>query len=96
MKINDLSGESLDFAMYQHACAVTGEKGSESAFKAGYGEGKFHFHSDKTLLLDLVETYRLNIQFLANEWLASTTSGSAWGETPLIAACRLVLLLNPK
>jgi hypothetical protein len=42
----------------------------------------------------MLETYKINVQFLADEWLASNTKASAWGETPLVAACRLVLILN--
>lgn len=80
--------------MYQHACKVSGKTPSQNEFELGYTEGKFHFHQDKALLLDLIETYKINTQYLAQEWLASTAYGSAWGETPLVAVCRLVLALN--
>ncbi|MAR92756.1 MAG: hypothetical protein CML06_18020 [Pseudomonadales bacterium] len=80
--------------MYCHACKVSGKDPSQEEFEAGYQNGQFRFHQDKALFLDLVETYRINTQYLAEEWLASTTSGSAWGDTPLIAACRLVLALS--
>ena len=94
MKTADLIGEELDYQMYCHACKATGQSASRATFDTGYGKGQFHFHQDKTLLLDLLETYRVNVQFLAEEWLASNERASAWGETPLIAACRLVLKLQ--
>ncbi len=94
MKTADLIGEELDYQMYCHACKATGQSASRTAFEAGYGKGQFHFQQDKTLLLDLLETYRVNVQFLAEEWLASNERASAWGETPLVAACRLVLKLQ--
>lgn len=90
----ELVGQALDYEMYRHACKVTGETPSQGDFESGYSEGRFHFHQDKALLVDLIETYKINVQFLANEWLASTTKGSAWGETPLIALCRLVVTFN--
>lgn len=95
MNIAELRGENLDFEMYRHACKVSGKTASKQEFESGYAQGQFHFHQDKAILLDLVETYRINIQYLANEWLASTTKGSCWGETPTIAVCRLVLILSP-
>lgn len=93
MKTADLTGEELDYQMYCHACKVTGKTPSKSEFEAGYSKGQFHFQTDKTLLLDLLETYRINVQYLAEEWLASNARSSAWGATPLEAACRLVLQL---
>mgnify|MGYP004064164537 CR=1 FL=1 len=63
--------------MYCHACKVSGKDPSQEEFEAGYQNGQFRFHQDKALFLDLVETYRINTQYLAEEWLASTTSGSA-------------------
>jgi hypothetical protein len=94
MKINELSGRALDYEMYKHACKVAGKAPTESEFQAGYTQGQFHFHQDKALLLDLVETYKINTQYLAKEWLASNTRSSAWGDTPLVAVCRLVLALH--
>ena len=94
MKSAEMNGETLDYAMYCHACKVTGQTPSKPAFDAGYAKGQFHFQTDKSLLLDLLETYRINVQFLAEEWLASNERNSAWGETPLQAACRLVLQLQ--
>ena len=96
MKSAEMNGETLDYTMYCHACKVTGQTPSKPAFDAGYAKGQFHFHQDKTLLVDLLETYRINVQYLAEEWLASNSEGSAWGETPLIAACRLILVLQGK
>lgn len=93
MSAVDLVGEELDYQMYCHACKVTGQKASRDAFAAGYGNGQFRFQQDKSLLLDLLETYKINVQYLAQEWLASNERASAWGETPLIAACRLILKL---
>ncbi len=94
MNFKELAGQELDFAMYQHACQVSGKAADKKEFEVAYEQGKFHFHQDKLLLLDLIETYKINVQFLADEWLASTQIGSAWGNTPLIAVCRLVLTLN--
>ncbi len=94
MKTADLSGELLDYQMYCHACKVAGQSASRDAFAAGYAKGQFQFQRDKTLLLDLLETYKINVQFLADEWLASNDRASAWGETPLVAACRLILRLH--
>lgn len=94
MKTVEITGEELDYQMYCHACKVTGQTASRSAFDTGYRQGQFHFQEDKTLLLDLLETYRVNVQFLAQEWLASNDRGSAWGESPLVAVCRLILKLN--
>ena len=94
MKAADLIGEELDYQMYCHACKATGQPPSRSAFDAAYGKGQFRFQQDKTLLVDLLETYRINVQYLAEEWLASNDKASAWGETPLVATCRLVLKLT--
>ena len=94
MNTAELSGEALDYQMYCHACGVTGQTPSKQAFDAGYGQGQFRFQMDKTLLIDLLETYKINVQYLAQEWLASNDRASAWGETPLVAACRLILKLN--
>ncbi|MEN8671509.1 MAG: hypothetical protein ACPGZU_09510 [Ketobacter sp.] len=94
MKTSELTGRGLDYEMYRHACKVSGKTPSDAEFEQGYQKGQFHFHQDKALLLDLMETYKINTQYLAQEWLASTTRSSAWGETPLIAVCRLVLILS--
>lgn len=94
MKTTELTGQALDYEMYQHACKVSDKTPSQAEFDEGYAKGQFHFHQDKALLLDMVETYKINTQYLAQEWLASTTRGSAWGNTPLIAVCRLVISLN--
>lgn len=94
MKTSELTGRGLDFEMYRHACKVSGKTPTDAEFDQGYQKGQFHFHQDKALMLDLVETYKINTQYLAQEWLASTTKGSAWGETPLVAVCRLILTLN--
>ena len=92
----ELAGDELDYQMYCHACSVTGQAASRQAFEQGYGEGRFHFHQDKALLADLLETYRINVQYLADSWLASNLVSSAWGETPSEAVCRLVLILKSK
>lgn len=89
-----LSGMELDYRMYGHACAATGQTASRQTFEQGYEEGRFHFHQDKALLADLLETYRINVQYLAEEWLASNDRASAWGVSPCEAACRLVLILK--
>jgi hypothetical protein len=94
MKTAEFSGQDLDYQMYLHACKVSGKSPQDDEFDKAYSQGQFHFHQDKALLLDLVETYKINTQYLAQEWLASTARASAWGETPLIAVCRLVLALN--
>ncbi len=94
MNVADLSGEHLDYWMYQHACKVLDKSGSKEDFDKGYGNGQFHFSSDKALLSDLMETYNINIQRLAGEWLASTAGNSFYGDTPLMAACRLVVALT--
>lgn len=93
MKSAEINGEALDYQMYCHACKATGQTPSQHAFNTGYAQGQFHFQQDKALLLDLLETYKINVQYLAEEWLASCSNASAWGETPLIAACRLILKL---
>ena len=94
MNVADLTGEELDYWMYQHACKVLAKTGSKQEFEAGYGQGQFQFSSDKALLVDLMETYNINIQRLAGEWLASTAGNSFYGDTPLMAACRLVIALT--
>ncbi len=94
MNIAEVKGESLDYEMYQYACRVSGKPPSKAEFEQGYQQGQFQFQRDKQLLLDMLETYKVNVQFLANEWLASNTKASAWGETPLVAVCRLILILN--
>lgn len=94
MNVATLEGKELDFWVYKNACEVLEKKGSKEEFDAGYSEGKFHFHEDKALLADLMETYTINIQRLAGEWLASTSGQSYYADTPLIAACRLVVALR--
>ena len=94
MNVADLSGEELDYWMYQHACKVMEQSSSKDEFDKGYSNGQFHFSSDKALLADLMETYNINIQRLAGEWLASTDGNSFYGDTPLMAACRLIVALT--
>ena len=94
MNVADLSGEHLEYWMYQHACKVLSKTGSKDEFEKGYANGQFHFATDKALLGDLMETYNINIQRLAGEWLASTAGNSFYGDTPLMAACRLVVALT--
>ena len=71
-----------------------GKAATRGEFDTGNSKGQFNFQQDKSLLLDLLETYRINVQYLADEWLASNDRSSAWGETPLQAACRLILRLQ--
>lgn len=94
MNVTELRDQDLDYEMYLHACKVSGKQASKQDFEEKYSQGQYHFHRDKALLLDLIETYKINVQHLAQEWLASTPSASAWGETPLVAVCRLVLSLK--
>ncbi len=94
MNVASLTGEQLDYWMYNHACKVMGQSASKSEFQEGYSQGRFHFSEDRALLADLMETYNINIQRLAGEWLASTSGNSYYGDTPLIAACRLVVALT--
>lgn len=94
MKNAEVKGQDLDYEMYRYACKVSGKTPSEAEFEQGYQKGQFQFQKDKQLLLDMLDTYKVNVQFLADEWLASNTKASAWGETPLVAVCRLVLILN--
>jgi hypothetical protein len=90
-----LSGKALDYQMYLHACKVLNHAHtSKKEFEEGYEKGQFHFSTDKNLLADLLETYRVNVQFLAGEWLASNTQGSAYSSSPLEAVCRLILLVK--
>ncbi|MBL4868552.1 MAG: hypothetical protein JKY67_19480 [Pseudomonadales bacterium] len=91
MKVADLTGKELDYWMHQHACRVTGKAGTRKEFDEGYAKGKFQFSTDKPLLYDLTTTYQIRVQMLADEWLASTTKSSFYGENPLEAACRLVV-----
>ncbi|HVL00670.1 MAG TPA: hypothetical protein VM553_12700 [Dongiaceae bacterium] len=90
----DLVGQELDYQMYCHACKATGQAPSRDTFDQGYAEGRFRFSEDKALLADLLETYRVNVQYLAESWLASNLVSSAWGETPSEAVCRLILKLR--
>jgi len=94
MNVSNLEGKDLDYWMYKHACEVLDNNGSQSEFDTAYGEGKFHFSEDRSLLADLMETYTINVQRLAGEWLASTSGQSYYADTPLIAACRLVVGLK--
>lgn len=94
MNVANLLGEQLDYWMYCHASKVMGEAPSKGDFEKAYTDGKFHFSADRALLADLMETYNINIQRLAGEWLASTSGNSYYGDTPLIAACRLVIGLT--
>lgn len=94
MNVATLEGKELDFWMYKNACEVLEKNASKEEFDSGYSAGKFHFYEDKALLVDLMETYTINIQRLAGEWLASTSGQSYYADTPLIAACRLVVALR--
>lgn len=92
--VSHLSGKALDHQMYLHACKVLQQAHSKNEFEAGYEKGQFHFSTDKSLLVDLLETYQVNVQFLAGEWLASNTQSSAYSASPLEAVCRLILLIK--
>ena len=94
MNVDSLEGEELDYWMYRNACEVLENKASKQDFDSGYAEGKFHFSEDKALLSDLMETYTINIQRLAGEWLASTSGHSYYANSPIIAAIRLVIALR--
>lgn len=94
MNVADLSGEDLDYWMYQQACHHLSKAASRADFDAGYAEGKFHFVEDRALLADLIETYQMNIQRIAGDWLASTAGNSFYGDNPIEAACRLVVALT--
>lgn len=92
MKAAELTGRDLDYWMYQHACKVLNKKPTKQEFDQGYGEGKFHFSEDLSLLQELMVTYTIRVQYLAEEWLASNTTSSVYGETPIQAVCRLVVI----
>ena len=92
--IAHLSGRALDYQMYLHGCKVLNQPHNKNEFETGYEKNQFHFSSDKSLLADLLETYRVNLQFLADEWLASNTQDSVYSPSPLEAVCRLILLIR--
>lgn len=94
MNVAELSGEQLDYWMYLQACNLMDKTGNKADFDAGYSEGKYHFLDDRALLMDLVETYQMNIQRIAGDWLASSAGSSFYGDSPLVAACRLVVALT--
>ena len=94
MKSAALSGKDLDYWMYRHACKVLEKTPTDSEFNDGHGQGKFQFSQDASLLQDLMTQYEIRVQFLADEWLASTTSNSVYGATPLEAACRLTVIIH--
>ena len=91
--IEEVSGKQLDYKMYEYACRVLDRKPSVESFEKGYSNGQFHFSTDASLLVDLMQRYKINLQQLAGEWLASTTQGSVYSPNPVEAACRLVLKL---
>ncbi len=92
--VTHLTGKSLDYQMYLHGCKVLHQPHSRTTFDESYEAGQFHFSADKSLLIDLLETYHVNVQYLAGEWLASNTQGSAYSHSPLEAVCRLILLVK--
>lgn len=94
MKVSELEGEKLDYWMYRHACQVLDKEHSKGEFEEGYQKGEFRFSTDKAILPDLLELYTINVQRLAGEWLASTPDSSVYGETPILAVCRLVIIMN--
>lgn len=94
MNVANLEGEQLDYWMYCHACKACGETAAKATFDEGYAQGRYRFSSDRALLADLMETYQINLQRLAGEWLASTAGNSYYGDTPLLASCRLVVALS--
>ena len=92
MKASTLTGKDLDYWMYRHACQVLDKTPADEEFESAHSQGQFHFSNDPTLLQDLLVQYDIRLQMLAGEWLASTSSSSCYGEHPLEAACRLVVL----
>ncbi len=94
VNVAQLSGRALDYQMYLHGCKVLEQPNSLKEFETGYDQGRYHFSSDSSLLLGLLESYRFNLQFLAGEWLASNTQASVYSPSPLEAVSRLVLLVN--
>ena len=94
MKVANLSGEQLDYWMYQHACKVMEKTASKADFETGYKNGEFQFSTDKALLMDLLQVYNINLQRLAGEWLASTSGHSVYADCPLEAVCRLVVSIQ--
>ncbi|PCJ45589.1 MAG: hypothetical protein COA99_04500 [Moraxellaceae bacterium] len=94
MNVATLEGKELDYWMYKHACEVLENNGTKEEFESGYADGRFHFCEDKALLPDLLETYTINLQRLAGEWLASTSGHSYYADSPLVAANRLVIALR--
>ena len=91
-KVQELSGKSLDYWMYKYATHLIGEPSNDESFEAGYSEKRFHFSQDPMLLSDLLVQHNIRLQMLGGEWLASTEQTSAFGETPILAACRLVVM----
>ena len=77
--------------MYKHAAYVLGKDASEAEFRKAYTEGRYHFTEDPSLLNDLLLEHSLRMQMLGDEWLASTEKASAYGKTPIEAACRFVV-----
>jgi len=90
-KADDLQAEALDLWMYKLAADSLGKTANDAEFEAGYAEQKFHFSQDPALLSDLLVKHSIRLLLLGGEWLASTETESAYGETPLIAACRVVI-----
>jgi hypothetical protein len=84
----------LDYRIYQHACKTLAQSASREIFEQGYGQGLFHFSSQKMLLADILSLYKINLQQLAGEWLASTHQASAYGREPLTAALTLISKLD--
>ena len=86
--VADLAHEALDYWVYRCAALNLKKAYDPAEFESGYRQGQFRFSEDATLLNDLLETYQIRLQRLADEWLASGTQHSQYGQTALTAACR--------
>lgn len=94
ISVDQLTVEQLDYYMYLLGCKTLDKTGDMASFKAGYAKGEYHFVQERSILTDLLETYSINVQKLAGEWLASNTENSSFSATPTEAACRLIIKLK--
>ena len=93
--ISSEDAKALDYQLYQHGAQLLKKSASEADFLAGYQTGKYQFSQAPNLLDSLLSIYKINLQTLCGEWLASTETASQFGKTPIESVSGLIKKLPP-
>lgn len=86
-----MKDKTIDYWMYRHACRTHDRRHDNQLFEKGYKEGQYHFTSDAALMTQLIQSYGISLHKLGKEWLALGPDHKYFGQTPMVAVCKVVL-----